>query len=144
MFVQETPGGHHSSHAPQPPQTDKICIIIVVSTTCQHHKLRRQQVDIIVVMHLKLKICLYCICSIRRHGYYLFHHAILCGFYLRVTTNRERHLLNSVLSISSHSQTQLRCLIEQIQYVCVQVRQWSQLEHWHLRFSTIACADVYF
>ena len=99
MFVQETPGGHHSSHAPQPPQTDKICIIIVVSTTCQHHKLRRQQVDIIVVMHLKLKICLYCICSIRRHGYYLFHHAILCGFYLRVTTNRERHLLNSVLSV---------------------------------------------
>ena len=55
--------------------------------------------NIIVVMHLKLKICLYRICSIRRHGYYLFHHAILCGFYLRATTNRERHLLNSVLSV---------------------------------------------
>ena len=25
----------------------------------------------------------YRICSIRRRGYYLFHHAILCGFYSR-------------------------------------------------------------
>ena len=31
----------------------------------------------------------------------LFHHAILCGFYLRAATNREQHLLNSVLSIKS-------------------------------------------
>ena len=36
---------------------------------------------------------MYHICLIRRHGYYLFHHAILCGFYLRVATNQEQHLL---------------------------------------------------
>ena len=38
----------------------------------------------------------YRICSIRRCGYYLFHHAILCGFYSRAATNREWRLLNSV------------------------------------------------
>ena len=38
---------------------------------------------------------------IRRRGYYLFHHAILCGFYLRAVTIRERHLLNSVVSVKS-------------------------------------------
>ena len=41
------------------------------------------------------------ICSIRCHGYYLFHHTILCSFYSRVATNRERYLLNSVLSVKS-------------------------------------------
>ena len=41
----------------------------------------------------------YRICSIRRHGYYLFHRAILCGFYLRAATNWERHLLNSVFLV---------------------------------------------
>ena len=39
----------------------------------------------------------YCICSIRHRSYYLFHHVILCGFYSRVATNWEWHLLNSVL-----------------------------------------------
>ena len=43
----------------------------------------------------------YRICSIRHHGYYLFHRAILCGFYSRAATNWERHLLNSVLSVKS-------------------------------------------
>ena len=43
----------------------------------------------------------YRICSIRRRGYYLFHHAILRGFYSRAATNRERRLLNSVLSVKS-------------------------------------------
>ena len=38
----------------------------------------------------------YCICSIRRCGYYLFHHTILCGFYSRAATIREQRLLNSV------------------------------------------------
>ena len=37
----------------------------------------------------------YRICSIRRHGYYLFHCAILCGFYLRAV------FINSVLSVKS-------------------------------------------
>ena len=41
----------------------------------------------------------YRICSIRRHGYYLFHRAILCGFYLRAATNWERRLLNSVFLV---------------------------------------------
>ena len=41
------------------------------------------------------------ICSIRRRGYYLFHHAILCGSYSRAATNRERRLLNSVLLVKS-------------------------------------------
>ena len=31
----------------------------------------------------------------------VFHHAILCGFYLRVATNWEWHILNLVLSIIS-------------------------------------------
>ena len=35
----------------------------------------------------------YRIRSIRRRGYYLFHHAILCGFYSRAATIRERRLL---------------------------------------------------
>jgi len=39
----------------------------------------------------------YRICAIRCRGYYLFHHTILCSFYSRVATNRERHLLNSVV-----------------------------------------------
>jgi len=39
----------------------------------------------------------YCICVIRCRGYYLFHHAILCGFYSRAATNREQRLLNSVV-----------------------------------------------
>jgi len=39
----------------------------------------------------------YHIRTIRHRGYYLFHHAILCGFYSRVATNRERNLLNSVV-----------------------------------------------
>ena len=43
----------------------------------------------------------YRICSIRRRGYYLFHHVILCGFYSRAATNRERRLLNSVLPVKS-------------------------------------------
>ena len=30
-----------------------------------------------------------------------FYHAILCGFYSRAATNRERHLLNSALSVKS-------------------------------------------
>ena len=37
----------------------------------------------------------YRIHSIRHRGYCFFHHAILCGFYLRVTTILERCLLNS-------------------------------------------------
>ena len=41
------------------------------------------------------------ICSIRRRGYYLFHHAILCGFYSRAATIREWRLLNSVVSAKS-------------------------------------------
>ena len=38
----------------------------------------------------------YCICSIRRRGYYLFHRPVLCGVYLRAATNWEWHLLISV------------------------------------------------
>jgi len=34
---------------------------------------------------------------IRCRGYYLFHHTILCGFYSRAATKRERPLLNSVV-----------------------------------------------
>ena len=41
----------------------------------------------------------YRICSIRRRSYYLFHRAILCGFYSRAATNRERRLLNSVFLV---------------------------------------------
>ena len=41
------------------------------------------------------------ICSIRRRGYCLFDHAILCGFYLRAATNQEQRLLNSLLSVKS-------------------------------------------
>jgi len=37
----------------------------------------------------------YHIRSIGRHGYYLFHYTILCGFYSRVATIRERCLLSS-------------------------------------------------
>ena len=40
---------------------------------------------------------MYCIRAIRRCGYYLFHQAILCGFYSSAATNREQHLLNSVV-----------------------------------------------
>ena len=43
----------------------------------------------------------YRICSIRRRGYYLFHHANLFGFYSRAATYRERHLLNSVFLVKS-------------------------------------------
>ena len=43
----------------------------------------------------------YRIRSIRCRGYYLFHHAILCGFYFRAATIRERHILNSVVSVKS-------------------------------------------
>ena len=42
---------------------------------------------------------IYRICTIERCGYYLFHRAILCGFYSRVATNRERRLLNSVVPV---------------------------------------------
>ena len=42
----------------------------------------------------------YRICSIKRRGY-LFHRAILCGFYSRAATNRERRLLNSGFSLKS-------------------------------------------
>ena len=48
---------------------------------------------------LALLYCTYRICSIRHRGYYLFHHAILCGFYSRAATHREWRLLNSVLSV---------------------------------------------
>ena len=44
---------------------------------------------------------IYHICSIRRHGYYLFHRAILCSFYSRAATNPEWRLFNSVFSIKS-------------------------------------------
>ena len=37
----------------------------------------------------------YRMCSIRCHGYYLFHCTILCDFYSGVATNWERRLLNS-------------------------------------------------
>ena len=37
--------------------------------------------------------------KIRCCGYYFI--TILCGFYLRVATNREQHFLNSVLSVKS-------------------------------------------
>ena len=47
------------------------------------------------------KLYLRGLCLIRCRGYYLFHHAILCGFYLRAATNRERRLLNSVLPVKS-------------------------------------------
>ena len=47
--------------------------------------------------HVSRKV--YRICSIRRRGYYLFHRANLCGFYLRAATNREQRLLNSVFSV---------------------------------------------
>ena len=50
----------------------------------------------------------YRICSIRRRGYYLFHHVILCGFYSRAATNRERRLLNSVSSVKVF-RTECKC-----------------------------------
>ena len=37
------------------------------------------------------------ISSTRRRSYYLFHRAILYGFYLGAAANRERRLLNSVI-----------------------------------------------
>ena len=43
----------------------------------------------------------YRICLIRHHGYYLFHRAILCGFYSRAATNREWRLFNSAFSVKS-------------------------------------------
>ena len=43
----------------------------------------------------------YCICLIRRRGYYLFHYASLYSFCSRAATNHERRLLNSVLSVKS-------------------------------------------
>ena len=43
----------------------------------------------------------YRICSIRRCGYYLFYHTVLCGDNLRVATNWQWHLLHSVLSVKS-------------------------------------------
>ena len=49
---------------------------------------------------LILHTCItYRICLIRHRGYYLFHHAMLCGFYSRAATIQERRLLNSVFSV---------------------------------------------
>ena len=50
---------------------------------------------------IKHKLHKYRICSIRCHGYYLFDRAILCGFYSRAATNRERRLFSSVFSVKS-------------------------------------------
>ena len=36
---------------------------------------------------------MYRIRSIKRHGYYLFHHPSLCGVYSRAETIREQRLL---------------------------------------------------
>ena len=56
------------------------------------------------LLGLPPEVSIYRICSIRRRGYYLFHCAILCGFYSRAATNRERRLLNSsVLSKNFHN-----------------------------------------
>jgi len=41
------------------------------------------------------KLLLYRICSIGHHGCYLVHYAILCSFYSRAATIRERRLLSS-------------------------------------------------
>ena len=49
----------------------------------------------------------YRICSIRHRGYYLFHHAVMCGFYSRAAIDREQHLLDSVLSVKKK---ELRCV----------------------------------
>ena len=51
-------------------------------------------------LHLSLHISWHgMIPSIRSHSYYLFHHAIFCGFYWRVATIWELRLLNSVVSV---------------------------------------------
>ena len=42
-----------------------------------------------------LPVGLYRLSAIKCRGYYLFHHAIYCGYYLRAATNRRRRLLNS-------------------------------------------------
>ena len=55
----------------------------------------------------------YRICSIRHHGYYLFHHAILWGYYSRAATIWEWCLLNKLRGIAtarSRSQTPLLTL----------------------------------
>ena len=40
----------------------------------------------------------YRISAIKRHDYYLLHHAIYCGYYSRAATNQRRRLLNSAWS----------------------------------------------
>ena len=50
--------------------------------------------DVPRVYYLLISLLHYRICSIRRHGYYLFHRAILRGYYSRAATIRERRLLS--------------------------------------------------
>ena len=58
---------------------------------------RKTRVQLKLLQRLGSLQIVYRIRAIRHHGYYLFHHAILCGFYSRAATNRERHLLYSVV-----------------------------------------------
>ena len=56
---------------------------------------------------------MYRIRSIRRCGYYLFHHPILCGVYLRAVTNREWRLLISVdLSLVPRPLSHFQCTLD--------------------------------
>ena len=47
----------------------------------------------------------YRIRSIRRHGYYLFQHSILCGFFSRAAAIKERRLFNSVKTFCKYTCT---------------------------------------
>ena len=55
-----------------------FCVYVCV---CSHPGHFKGMYDDAVVSYL------YHVCLIRRRGYYLFHHAILCGFYSRAATN---------------------------------------------------------
>ena len=51
---------------------------------------------VVTQCHTCIPYSRYCIHSIRRRGYYLFHRPVLCGIYSRVATNQEQRLLISV------------------------------------------------
>ena len=49
----------------------------------------------------------YCICSIRWHGYYLFRPSILCSFYSRMATIRERHFFLSANPFADREESEV-------------------------------------
>ena len=55
----------------------------------------------------------YCISAIKRRGYYLFHHAIYCGYYSRVATNQKQRFLNSARTRGCSRDTSLAVAAKQ-------------------------------